>query len=44
MGMRPVMVSIPNDGKVWNMPRIQMAARHCIWLRTLSRYDKGVLL
>ena len=30
MGIRPMMASISNNGKIQNMPKIQMAVLHCI--------------
>jgi len=44
MEIRPAMASIPNKGEIQNIPRIQIVAFYCIWLRTLSGYDNRALL
>ena len=44
IGIRPAIVSIPNTGKVWKAPMIQIVALFYILLSSLRGYDRGALL
>ena len=44
MGISLAIASPLKEGEVQNVPRIQMAALHCILLSFLREYDNGTLL
>jgi len=42
--MRPAIASILNEEDIWKASNIYKAAFHYIFLSSLSRYAKGILL
>jgi len=44
IGIKPAIVLIPKEGEVWKAAKIQRAALCCIFLSSLSGYNKEALL